>query len=338
MTESMNMFQQKENHNVELLTQIIAIFARIISCVADQSDHFNEIKKLVNSIYTTKNWSILRLDETTNQLFFTVIESDIDYALKQIPIKVGDGICGQVALSGKTQIINARDEKPAFTQSVDETTHFNTQTIIAVPIKHHNKVVGVLELINIENHQEFVANPHQMNLLHRIADLIGVIFSLSSIHQEIIVSSERDTLTGVFNRYYLNKVLKKKSGDANDDLLLVMIDLNNFKAVNDQYGHLAGDKVLRESARLLATNFRQDDIIIRYGGDEFLLLLEPEHTEQLGQLVLIVEDKLNMISNFLPYSCTFSYGMSGGKKKDFTQLFKQADERMYQNKRQGKKA
>jgi len=332
-----------DNQTLEMLTQVIAIFARIIRCVTDQSDHFNEIKKLINLIYPTKNWSILRLDETTNQLFFTVIESDIELPLKQIPIKVGDGICGLAASTGKTQIMSAKDKKLAFTQSVDEATHFVTHSIIALPIKHYNKVVGVLELINLPNQQAYIESPLQMVLLNTIADLIGVIFLFSSTHQEIMFSSERDTLTGVFNRHYLNKILSRNrvgySGDSThfeNELLLVMVDLNNFKKVNDEYGHLVGDNLLRETARLLGSHFRPQDLIIRYGGDEFLLVLKPAHHNQFEQLVNIVNEKLNYISSVLEYSCTLAYGMAQGNQKDFLQLFAQADKNMYINKRHGK--
>lgn len=319
------------------MREIILLFSEIVTSVAKQSDHFNEIKKLINYIYQSPNWSILRLDETTNQLFFTVIEGEASKLLKPIPIKVGDGICDQVALTGIYKIIDEFDEKPDITKSIDNVTHFKTKNIIAVPIKNNNKIMGVLELINVENPAKFKLAIH-LNLLQTIANLVGLIFSLSNTHQGLIFSSERDILTGLLNRTFFNNYTKKNDpinkSEHIENHLLVMIDVDNFKGVNDKYGHLTGDHVLKDTAKLLTKKFRKDDLIIRYGGDEFIIIIKLKNNDKEHNIKKTTENKLNAISRAMPYSCSLSYGISCGEKLNFHTLLDEADKLMYKNKRQ----
>lgn len=169
---------KKDRDPLIILKQVIIIFSNIINCITERSDHFNEIKKLISYIYEVKNWSILRLDDTTNQLFFTILESEAGDVLRQIPVKVGEGICGKVAESGKVKIITKIEEKKhTFTKSIDNITHFTTQSIIAVPILYSQKVVGVLELINVKDPEIFNRDQGQLHLLQTIANFIGVINS-----------------------------------------------------------------------------------------------------------------------------------------------------------------
>lgn len=319
----------------DILTRVISVFAKIISSVTDETEHFNEIKRLINSIYNEKNWSILRLDETTNQLFFTVVECENEQTLKKIPIKLGEGICGQVASTGKARIVTELDEKPDFTRKVDMATSFQTKSIIAVPIKHENKILGVFEFINSPYHHQYCAHPSLMKLLHTLADFLGVIFSLSSIHQEIIFSSERDMLTGAYNRRYLHKIISDQyhfHGENHEyDVLLVMIDLNDFKSINDNHGHLVGDTLLKETARYLMESFRKNDVVVRYGGDEFLVLIECDYGDD--NLEMKIEKKLNYISGNLPYGSSLAYGITRGKKEQFSELFAESDKKMYSHKK-----
>ena len=86
----------------------------------------------------------------------------------------------------------------------------------------------------------------------------------------------RDSLTGLYNRRYLDDMLQReisRSSRDNKPVTLVLIDMDYFKNVNDQYGHLSGDMVLQKLGKLLTTSTRREDIICRYGGDEFVIIM-----------------------------------------------------------------
>ncbi len=86
-----------------------------------------------------------------------------------------------------------------------------------------------------------------------------------------------DPLTGLFNRYvlmeFLSKEIERIKREKGEQLFLIFLDLDNFKQVNDFYGHKEGDKVLKEVARLLKEHFRKYDIVSRFGGDEFMVII-----------------------------------------------------------------
>ena len=84
-----------------------------------------------------------------------------------------------------------------------------------------------------------------------------------------------DSLTGIYNRYFLYKFLPEiiqRAGNSNSNFGVVMLDLDNFKNVNDRHGHLKGDFVLKEVAKVLNSCIRGEDVAIRYAGDEFIIL------------------------------------------------------------------
>ncbi len=148
-----------------------------------------------------------------------------------------------------------------------------------------------------------------------------------------------DPLTQVYNRRYLDKILRLEMGraDRSDKCLVVMmIDLDGFKSVNTRFGHIAGDQVLREVAELLNRVFRRSDTVIRYGGDEFLIVMPDTNEEQAAHAIgrLLKEGEAwSRRESGRGYSVGFSCGVAayckGGNIKEVIQA---ADERMYAEK------
>ncbi|WP_457626483.1 diguanylate cyclase [Persephonella sp.] len=145
-----------------------------------------------------------------------------------------------------------------------------------------------------------------------------------------------DELTGVYNRYFL-KILEKKV--VGRTVCLIMCDVDNFKQINDTYGHQTGDKVLREIGKTLNRFLRKNDVVIRYGGEEFLILLDNvENIETTFAIAENIRKKIKSISiKDLNISC--SLGVSCKKiinEKEFQELIKNADVALYKAKKTGK--
>ena len=156
--------------------------------------------------------------------------------------------------------------------------------------------------------------------------------------------SYTDKLTGALNRSFFLKILEVKLADLkrmDNKLVLAIMDIDNFKAVNDTYGHLAGDEVLKGFTEYLKENIRQNDIICRYGGEEFLILMEVAGKKEaelaLRRLQEIVREK--EISEY-KIKVTFSCGMEFLGEEDcdrgINDLIKLIDFRLYQAKNAGK--
>lgn len=149
-----------------------------------------------------------------------------------------------------------------------------------------------------------------------------------------------DSLTGVFNRKKFDESLTYHISTANrylPALSLIMIDIDHFKKVNDNYGHLCGDQVLKELAKLVQTNIRQSDIFARWGGEEFVILLSHTNIEQATSLA----NKLCVAIASHTFPCvdkvTASFGVAqyiiGTAKND---LLSSCDKVLYESKHNGR--
>lgn len=149
-----------------------------------------------------------------------------------------------------------------------------------------------------------------------------------------------DYLTGLYNRRQLDNYLSQRIRNTSYGNLLagIMIDLNSFKKINDIYGHPAGDQALEAMAKILKKSFRKDDVIARYGGDEFVVLLEINDRLDLINAINRVKqntDKYNA-KKILPYEIALSIGYDIFEYKSgmtIQQFFKHIDELMYEDKK-----
>ncbi|MBI5206685.1 MAG: diguanylate cyclase [Candidatus Firestonebacteria bacterium] len=154
-----------------------------------------------------------------------------------------------------------------------------------------------------------------------------------------------DSLTEVFNQRHFHNILSiefRRSHRFNHPLSLIMVDIDNFKSVNDSHGHLIGDKVLKEFAQSLVQNVRSIDYVCRYGGDEFTIIL-PETTKEgaynlAKRLKFSVMKNKYHISSKLDISISLSMGVSAFPEdvKSDDQLLKKSDEALYDAKKLGK--
>jgi diguanylate cyclase (GGDEF)-like protein len=164
-------------------------------------------------------------------------------------------------------------------------------------------------------------------------------------HEEIYRLTIIDGLTETHNKRYLMEFLDRelaRSSRHNRPLSLIMIDIDKFKAINDQYGHLGGDFTLRELAVRVKANVRKEELFARYGGEEFVVVL-PE-TPLDG--ALIVADRILKVVNQAPFvfeEKTFPVTISAGVvatqgEAEITpvELLRRADEKMYDAKNQGR--
>ncbi len=157
-------------------------------------------------------------------------------------------------------------------------------------------ILSILAIFIFSNHINMIANYSYELKLHLISSLL-LIFILTSIYEysnndmfikmnqlskKLEMTSTIDTLTNVYNRRGMYKYIKRtmmKTKETNSKFSLLLLDIDHFKKINDTYGHLAGDQVLKDTALIIRNTIRKDDIIARWGGEEFLILL-PNTTKE----------------------------------------------------------
>ncbi|UPQ89183.1 GGDEF domain-containing protein [Vibrio sinaloensis] len=164
-----------------------------------------------------------------------------------------------------------------------------------------------------------------------IAFLAFLILRVNSNRKRMKVRSYKDNLTQLHNRHYLDVV--KSDFESNTDAHLALIDIDHFKAINDKYGHNAGDRVLREVGYLLKQSLRENDVLIRYGGEEFLLLFNSKSTYAAHQVLDRLRD--NIVNRQTSIRTSVSIGFTRINRSLDNSIVR-ADELLYSAKRSGR--
>lgn len=167
--------------------------------------------------------------------------------------------------------------------------------------------------------------------------LLDMEFIASSIEK-----SQLDYLTNMYNRMSFHDLASKLcsiSEYENTNVCCAMIDIDHFKKINDTYGHLVGDEVIKSVSSLIRTHFRKNDLVGRYGGEEFIVLMHdisPNKAEELFEKLRIKIEDLHVKTNDLDLNITVSIGLYTGYSYDLMNLQSKADELLYKAKNSGR--
>jgi diguanylate cyclase (GGDEF)-like protein len=164
------------------------------------------------------------------------------------------------------------------------------------------------------------------------------------VHRDLKVQAMHDSLTGLFNRRAFEEIaLHEFSGAERTDtaLSLLMIDIDRFKLINDEHGHMGGDQVLKQAAQVLSRSLREEDFLCRWGGEEFCALLPRATRKQAGEVAeraLREFSTANLRVHGRPIRVTVSIGIATiqGGLSPFTELVEAADTALYRAKAQGR--
>ena len=251
-----------------------------------------------------------------------------------LEIPVGQGLSGWVAENDKA-IVNANPAvEPGYLNDPRMTTPL--RSAIAIPLRSHEQMVGVLTLYSL-GAEAFTADDNR--LLLAIAPKAAHAIENSLRFEHAASAADTDELTGLANARFLFSHLARevtKSAETEGAFSVIVMDLDGFKQANDQYGHLAGNRILQAIARHLRTNTRAEDVVARLGGDEFVVVMNESKenvTEYIGHI--------NQIAGRLESEvhCQASVSISAGVARypedgmDAETLLERADERMYEAKR-----
>jgi two-component system cell cycle response regulator len=190
---------------------------------------------------------------------------------------------------------------------------------------------------------DFLTKPyHPAELVARTRVMLRLRAQMRAIEQQAII----DPVTGLYNQNYLSGALArelKRCQRYNLNLSCLMIDVDHFKSINDTHGHLVGDEVLRTVGKILQTTLRGYDFAVRYGGDEFLVILAQNNPLGAAYVAERIRDMIQhqtlSVAKSSPASVTVSIGVAsvpGGAASAPTVLIEAADQALYDAKRQGR--
>jgi diguanylate cyclase (GGDEF)-like protein/putative nucleotidyltransferase with HDIG domain len=246
-------------------------------------------------------------------------------------IALGEGLVGQVARTGQMAMVhevNANSPQPVLP---------GTASAIALPVIYADQLLAVLYA---ESAEPCDFPDEEVLLLRTLADLFAGALHNALTFQKAQEQAITDGLTGVKTHRFLMEALSaewKRSTRAGRPFSLVLMDLDRFKFVNDFYGHLEGDVVLQRVSHLLEMSCRRSDVVARYGGDEFVILMPETNADQARQLAgklrsSIASDPLLHDKNITGSFGIATYPVHGATPQELIQV---ADSSMYLSKHQG---
>lgn len=285
-------------------------------------------------------YAILLLDEKNERLLVKA-SFGLPDDTPGLHLKLGEGIAGLVAQTGQAMLIPDVKAEPRCRES--ELFHLPWGTLICVPLKLKGReIIGVLFAHKPEPHGFTVVD---LDLFQAVANQVAIALENAQLYQRTKELSTRDDLTGLFNRRHLFEQLDKEIQRAHRyrrAFSLLLLDLDDFKRYNDTHGHLKGDEALKELACLLLATTRRADIVARFGGEEFVILLP----EIMGQGAVVVAEKIRAAVETYPFAgrhtqpsgvMTVTCGVAAypTDAEEGLHLVDMADRAMYLGKQQG---
>lgn len=227
--------------------------------------------------------SLMLIDRETEELLMSAKKGVVDGVTDKLRIQRGEGIAGRVAELGEAFLVEDLESDPRFRQK--NRSHYKTRSFVSVPLRIEDRVIGVLNLSDKSSGDVF--DEEDLRLIQSFATHAAVVMDRNVFQnraEELEKMSITDPLTGLLNRRHLQERLKRELARAErhgHNLSLLMIDIDGFKQCNDTFGHPFGDNVLKNVADVLLNTVRSMDLVARYGGDEFMVLL-PETEEPVA--------------------------------------------------------
>ena len=318
----------------------VSIYNEIGKALTSSLEIREILEKIMHTIggyFHPSNWSLLLLDESKNELYFEIVVGEVSERIKDIRIKKGEGIAGWVALHGQPLLVPDVNQDPRFLRKIDRISNFATESIIAVPMKIKDKVLGVIELIN-----KTELNPlskRDLKILATVADYAAIALENSRNYQRIQELTITDDVTGLYNSRYLHQIIINEMDRFERYLQpfsIIFFDLDFFKRINDTYGHLVGSQMLNRVARVILQSIRKVDRAARYGGDEFVVVLPQTDKKQAQVVAQRLRDAINAEVYFAEegfnIKVTASFGVAtfddDATSKD--ELLRAVDKAMYQ--------
>lgn len=206
----------------------------------------------------------------------------------------------------------------------------NNDTIIII-ITGYNNEKSITHCLNV-GADDFMLKPLDFIVfMSRINSCINrhrLDQELKKNNERLFELATRDTLTNIYNRTYFMDAYKRKMAEAlrtKESFSLLLLDIDHFKNINDEYGHLKGDYVLKETAALLSQNLRKSDVLCRWGGEEFLVLLNSADINKAAIVAqnmrtLVEQNKLQGVRSITASFGVIEYSLAVDAEKNFTLL------------------
>jgi diguanylate cyclase (GGDEF)-like protein len=329
--EEENKLLQAKLHTKEKEVEFHNDIIQTLSSATDIKKSLNSIMEKTRKMVRAKACSLIFNDEP----LFEILPLRSSKKINRFKFNKRVGIAGWVIERGVPVIVPDVLKDKRYNKIADAFSNLKIRSLMYAPLKIRNRVIGVLRLINKNQGNHFTDD--DMNLLVNSANYIATAVERVFLYEKL----KNDELTNLFNARHLNHAIEMEIERAlryNALFSLIFMDMDNFKKINDRFGHLVGSRTLIEIAQLLQKNLRLVDIISRYGGDEFVIILPQTPRESsfmvAERLRKVIEKNVFLKQEDYSIRLTASFGVASfpddaGNKEELLDI---ADKAMFRGK------
>ena len=302
----------------------------------------NILKAAIDAIPTAEKGSLLLNNPKTNQLELRAARGYEDERIKGFTISLTNGYAAQAFREGKAKIFNQIHEGSQIYYESEIADVSSIQSAISVPLfSPKKKPLGVLSLDSTKANAFDTVN---LKMISSFAATATSAILNAQLHAEIQKLAVTDSLTSTLNRRGMFQVGKHEFIRAqryNRPVSVIFFDLDHFKKVNDTYGHDSGDQILSKIAAISKKSIREIDILGRYGGEEFLIILPEANAQEAFEIAERIRKEIAAFVftiNGTTLRITLSLGVAeiNDEIQEIKELIKIADQAMYQSKQNGR--
>ena len=329
--QNARLYSQEQRKAAQL--EAINLIARQTTAVLEIDELLNKVCTFLLQAFPVDHVAVMLLED--DKLVFRSHRGRLTPKFKEgSPLSEGGGVCRRALEHGKPEVANNVANDPHYIPGFAE-----TRSELCIPLLSFGQTVGVLCL---ESAQVNAFDPGDIPPLESVADICANAIQNAHYFERVKHMAYVDGLTGAYNRRYFETRVQEEIERAKrytGAMSLIMVDLDHFKRLNDEFGHLMGDDVLRQISTTFSQNLRKVDVACRYGGEEFAIIV-PETT---GEDAYYVAEKLrkvvhNTVFPGLPRPVTITAGVASypanGSNRD--ELIKAADAALYAAKQAGR--
>jgi diguanylate cyclase (GGDEF)-like protein len=256
--------------------------------------------------------SIYQADEAQTTLTPVLARDQWADNIMNSPRKFGEGITGWAALHREPVRANQAHLDPRVTV-VPGTPADEPEALVTIPLIARDVVKGALNIYKLGEEATF--SDEEFELAQRFADAAALALDNAQIRARLEYQAQTDSLTGLYNHRYFHERLRAeltRASRARDSVAVLMLDIDDFKRVNDVYGHGTGDQVLRDLAEMLRAALRDSDVVCRLGGEEFGVIMSSCDAGDALNLARRLTDSISAVEFGPAGNITTSIGISQG--------------------------
>lgn len=318
-------------HKHQKIEQILD-FCNQLGNIYQIKDLAQYIVKQTAEILDARRCSLMTLDEKTQELYVEAacgLDQDL---MAQSRVRLGAPVAGVVAEQAKAVLVHDIEYDGVF--KLPNKKNYEKRSFMSAPLVYNQHVIGVLNVCEKQGRFE----PTDLKVLESIAQQSVVNLNKTKMLSAFEQLSHTDPMTGLYNYRSFAERIEEEINRArryHAPLSIMMIDVDNFKTFNDSQGHPEGDRLLKKIAAIFKENMRATEMICRYGGDEFGIILPQTDSSH----ALLVGEKVRELvrQEFAEDNISISIGVaqyqSDASKEDFV---KQADIALYESKKKGR--